>query len=231
MSIFRKIITAIRGGAREVGEAIVDANSTRIFEQEIKDAEQHLAKAKQDLTQVMAKQMQEAREVERLKKQIAEHETYAAQALEKGEETLALEIATKIGSLEEELATHQSALDGFKHHADRLKELVKKTERQLADYNRQLTMVKTTESVHKATEAITTNFSSSNSKLMNAKDSLERIKQRQQNFDDRLKAAEDLEYENSDKSLTDKMKAAGIGAQEQTGNDILARIKAKQNKS
>ena len=38
MSVFKKIMTALRGGAREAGEAIVDANGIRIFEQEIKDA-------------------------------------------------------------------------------------------------------------------------------------------------------------------------------------------------
>ena len=37
MSILKKIFTAIRAGAREVGEGIVDSNSVRIFEQEIKD--------------------------------------------------------------------------------------------------------------------------------------------------------------------------------------------------
>ncbi len=61
MSVLKKIMTAIRGGAREVGELIVDQNGTRIFEQEIKDAQEHLHKAKQDLTDVMAKQMQSAR--------------------------------------------------------------------------------------------------------------------------------------------------------------------------
>ena len=58
MSILKKIMTAIRGGAREVGELVVDANGTRIFEQEIKDAKTHLDRAKRDLTDVMAKQMQ-----------------------------------------------------------------------------------------------------------------------------------------------------------------------------
>ena len=64
--------------------------------QEIVDAENSLKKAKTDLTQVMAKEMQETRECERLKKEIAEHEGYAAQALSKGKEDLALEIAQKI---------------------------------------------------------------------------------------------------------------------------------------
>ena len=133
MSIFKKIMTAIRGGANEVGEAIVDANSTRIFEQQIRDAENHLTKAKRDLTSVMAQQMSANREVDRLKREIAEHEGYATQALEKGDETLALVVAEKIANLEGELADQQQALDSFSGNADRLKELVKKSERQVAE--------------------------------------------------------------------------------------------------
>ncbi|WP_428637064.1 PspA/IM30 family protein, partial [Shewanella sp.] len=192
MGILNKILTAFRGGATEVGQSIVDANSTRIFEQEIRDAEKHLTKAKRELTDVMAKEMQASREVDRLKRAIAEHEGYATQALEKENEALALEVAEKIAQLDQELAEQQSANDSFSAHAARLKDLVRKTERQLADYQRQLSMVKTTESVQKATATITDSFASSNSKLLNAKDSLERIKARQQQFDDRLKAAETL---------------------------------------
>ena len=100
MSILKKIMTAIRGGAREIGELVVDSNGTRIFEQEIKDAQSHLNKARQDLTEVMAKQMQAGRKVESLKSEIAEHEGYAGQALDKGDEALALEIADKIAGMD-----------------------------------------------------------------------------------------------------------------------------------
>lgn len=228
MSIFKKIMTAIRGGATEVGESIVDANSTRIFEQEIRDAENHLTKAKRDLTGVMAQQMAAGREVERLKREATEHEGYAVQALEKGDETLALAVAEKISALESELSNQQQALDSFSGNANRLKELVKKSERQVSEYKRQLSMVKTTESVQKATSAITDNFSSSNGKLLNAKDSLERIKAKQQKFDDKMKAAELLESEDSDNSLEAKLKAAGIGATDNNANSVLERLKAKQ---
>lgn len=228
MSIFKKIMTAVRGGASEVGEAIVDSNATRIFEQEIRDAENHLTKAKRDLTGVMAQQMASQREVDRIKREIIEHEGYAVQALEKGDEALALAVAEKIANLEGELTTQQQALDSFEGNANRLKELVKKSERQVAEYKRQLSMVKTTESVQKATSAITDNFSSSNSKLLNAKDSLERIKAKQQKFDDKMKAAELLESENSDSSLEAKLKEAGIGNTDASANSVLDRIKAKQ---
>jgi phage shock protein A len=228
MSIFKKIMTAIRGGASEVGEAIVDSNATRIFEQEIRDSENHLTKAKRDLTGVMAQQMASSRDVDRLKREVTEHEGYAVQALEKGDETLALAVAEKISTLESELSAQQQALDSFSGNADRLKELVKKSERQVSEYKRQLSMVKTTESVQKATSAITDNFSSSNSKLLNAKDSLERIKAKQQKFDDRMKAAELLESENSDNSLEAQLKEAGIGASSNSANSVLDRLKAKQ---
>ncbi|MDD8059724.1 MULTISPECIES: PspA/IM30 family protein [Shewanella] len=228
MGILNKILTAFRGGATEVGQTIVDANSTRIFEQEIRDAEKHLTKAKRELTDVMAKEMQASREIDRLKRSIAEHEGYATQALDKGNETLAIEVAEKIAQLDQELAEQQTANDSFSAHAVRLKDLVKKTERQLSDYQRQLTMVKTTESVQKATATITDSFASSNSKLLNAKDSLERIKARQQQFDDRLKAAETLADENSDKSLHAKLAEAGIGEQKSNANAVLDRIKARK---
>ncbi len=229
MSIFKKIMTAIRGGASEVGEAIIDSNATRIFEQEIRDAENHLTKAKRDLTGVMAEQMSANREVDRLQREINEHEGYAGQALEKGDETLALAVAEKIANLESDLANQQQALESFTGSANRLKELVKKSERQVGEHKRQLSMVKTTESVQKATSAITDNFSSSNSKLLSAKDSLERIKAKQQKFDDKMRAAEVLESENSDNSLAAQLKEAGIGEQSSSANSVLDRIKAKQN--
>ena len=227
MSIFKKIITAVRGGASEAGEAIVDANATRIFEQEIRDSEKHITIAKRDLTEVMAKQMQAARELAQLQTSIKEHEGYALQALEQGNEALAIEVAEKIGELETNATDQQQANESYLKSADRLKELIKKSERQLTDYKRQLSMVKTTDSVQKATSAITSNFTASNSKLLNAKDSLERIKKKQANFDDQLKAAEQLESESGDSSLKSKLQEAGIGAQQSSAQSILDRLKTK----
>ena len=134
-----------------------------------------------------------------------------------------------IAQLEQEVIEQQQNLDSFTSSATKLKDLVKKSERQLAEHQRQLTMVKTTDSVQKATSAITDNFSASNSKLLSAKDSLERIKQKQQDFDDRMVAADKLHAEGSDQSLKAKLAEAGIGQQQSNANSVLARLKAKQN--
>ena len=93
--VFTKLWTALRGGVREIGDAVVDANGVLIFEQEIKDAEADIASAKKNLTEVMARRMQADRKVTELTEAITEHEGYAEKALEKSDEALALEVATK----------------------------------------------------------------------------------------------------------------------------------------
>lgn len=229
MSILKKIFTAIKGGAREVGESIIDANSVRIFEQEIKDAEEQLEKAKRDLTEVMAKEMQANRKVESLQKDITKHEGYASAALDKGDENLALEIAQKISEIQNEMEIQQKAQSSFATHAERLKGMIKKTTKALTDMQRQLVMVKTTESVQKATTAITNNYASGSSKLLTAKESLDRIKQKQQDLDDRMAAGETLAAEFNGDDLEAKMKEAGIVQDDNKAKDILAKLKAKKS--
>ncbi len=230
MNILKKIMTAIRGGTRELGESIVDSQGTRIFEQEIEDAQESLKKAKHDLTQVMAKEMQASRKVESITAEIEKNEGYVADALAKNKEALALEIATKVAELEQDKALQVDAQQSYEKHIGKLKSMMEKAERQLKDYERQLTMVKTTENVQKATAAITDNFGTTDSTLMSAKESLDRIRKKQQDFDDRNLAAEQLDAENSGKNLSDKMKEAGIGDTQSAAEAVLARLKAKTKK-
>jgi phage shock protein A len=230
MSILKKLFTAVRGGAREVGESIVDANGIRIFEQEIADAKNALAKAKKSLTEVMAKEMQTKRKISALDNSITEHENYATQALEQGNEALALEIAEKIGEFEAEKDEHQQVLNGFSQHIVVLKQQVKEAEKSIKENQRQLTMVKTTESVQKATMAVNSTLNTNDSSMVNARQSLERIKQRQQDRQDQLGAAKELEAANNGDDFKAKLAEAGIGATNKKSSDILDRIKAKQAK-
>ncbi|MEZ8382474.1 PspA/IM30 family protein [Vibrio splendidus] len=229
MSVLKKLFTVIRGGAREVGESIVDANSIRVFEQEIKDAEHEIEKAKRELTEVMAQEMQAARKVESLTKDVESHEGYATRALEKGDEALALEIAQKLIDIQSELQIQQQAQANFASHIERLKAMIKKTTQALTDMQRQLVMVKTTESVQKATTAITNNYASGSSKLLTAKESLERIKQKQQDLDDRMAAGEILSAEFNGDDLEAKMKAAGIIENDNKAQDLLDKLKTKKS--
>ena len=227
MSILKKIVTALRGGAREVGEAVVDANAIRILEQEIKDQENAIAKAKDSLTEVMADESKTGRQINAIKDRIAEHEGYTRQALEKGDEALALEIAEKIAEYENELAELQPVLDGYRSSVASLKDQIRKAEKSVQEHKRELSVVKTTERVQKARVSVNTSLSSGVSKSSAARESLNRIKERQQRLDDKIKASEDLNAENTDADLKAKMEAAGIGDTKSQASDILERLKKK----
>ncbi len=230
MGILNKIFTAIRGGAREVGESVVDANSIRIFEQEIHDAENNLRKAKASLTEVMAKETQTKRKISAVKDSISEHEGYAMEAMNKGKEDLALEVAEKIAELENELKEHEEVLTTFTSSVSRLKNQIKAAEKTIAENRRQLQMVKTTESVQKATLAVNDTVIDSGSSMRSAKESLERIRRRQQDTADKMEASQVLADEMSGADLKAKLESEGIGSSNGGANDVLARLKAKQEK-
>lgn len=224
MNILKKLMTAVRGGAREAGEAIIDANAIRILEQEIVDAKKNLEKGRVSLTEVMAKEMQTKRQISAIQTNISEHEGFAKKALEKSNETLALEIAGKISEYESALSDQQTILSGFTDHIATLKSQIKQAEKTIAENERQLLMVKTTDSVQKATMSVTDNIAANNSTMSSARESLERIKKKQQDRADKIAAGEALQAELSD-DLAAKMKASGIGTQESSAESILERLK------
>jgi phage shock protein A len=231
MEFFKKLVTAIRGGSREIGEAIIDSQGIRIYEQEIEDAKAAIKQAEEDLTNVMAKEMQAGREIERLEKEIAGFEQKALELLAKGEDALATEVAGKIAELEAELENQKQAKTRFAEHVVKVKDMIKQTHAKIREHEREIAMVKTTENVQKATESISQHMDGGSSKMVAARESLERIKQRQQNQSDRMSAADTLRAELSGASLEEKLKAAGVGDSEDRQKQVLARLKAKQQNS
>lgn len=225
-NVFDKLWTALRGGVREIGDAIVDANGIRIFEQEIKDAEANIASAKKSLTEVMARKMQAARKVDELSQSIAQNEGFAEKALEQNNEALALEVAGKIATMENDRNEQATIVARLDAQIEQLKNHIKKAEKLIADHERELALVRTTESVQKATEQVVENVAAHNSTLNSARESLERIKKRQEMKQDRLAAGDILAAELGDGGLDAKLEAAGIKGAKADASAVLARIKA-----
>ncbi|MCP4076902.1 MAG: PspA/IM30 family protein [Gammaproteobacteria bacterium] len=231
MSIFSKLITAIRGGATEAGQAVVDTQAIRILEQELRDSKKALGDAKTGLTSIMAEKMGVDRKVKDLNSKIKEHEGYAIQAMEKGDEVLALDVANKIAEFEQELTIQQGVLDGYESKVTNLKKIIRQTERNIQAMDREVSVVKTTEKVQKANELAAAKFSGSNSSLTSATDSLERIKARQQQREDQASAAMELESEESGDDLQARLKSAGIVDSGSSGSSVLERLKKKKESS
>ena len=228
MSIFSKLITAIRGGVTEAGEAIVDTQAIRILEQELRDSKKALSDAKTNLTAIMAEKMGVERKIKDLNGKIKEHEGYAIQAMDKGDEALALDIANKIADFESELTIQQGVLSGYDSKVTTLKQMIRQTERNIQAMDREVSVVKTTEKVQKANDLAAAKFSGSKSSLSSATDSLERIKARQQQREDQAAAAMELESEQNGSDLQARLKKAGIVDSGSSGSSVLERLKQQK---
>jgi len=229
MGVLKDIITALRGGANEVGESIVDANAVRILEQEIRDAEVAIANAKGSLTKMKATEIQLKREVGTLNIDIADYEQKAIQALDAGKTDLATEVAEKIAEIESERddkQTEQRALDA---EIQKINTLIRSREKRIQKNKRELDKVKTVKELQRATASISTNVAATGSSDHRVSQALERVKKKQQNWQDQLEAGEWMQGENSSDSLDTKLAEQGIGGSGGGANAVLERLKAKKS--
>lgn len=224
MNIFNKLETALRGSVSEVGQAIVDTQAIRILEQEMRDAKSALDDAKTNLTAIMAEKMAVDRNVKHLKDKIKDHEGYALQALDKGDETLASDLTNKIANIEYDLKIQQGIVDEYVIKITHLKKLIHNSEHNIQAMDREVSVVKTTESVQQANDLVSAKFSGSDSSLRNATELLERIKKHQQKRQDQAAAAIELEIDPISNELHDRLEKAGIVKSYHSGRSVLTRL-------
>ena len=228
MSIWVKVMTALKGATNEVGEAIVDSNALRILDQEIREASEQLQQSKTQLANIMAKQKLSAQKCAELKGKVAEYEGYAIKALEQNDESLAAEIANKIAEYESGLTAEQEMERSFAQSTVSLKKAIVDAESNLRRLKQQVDTVKATESVQKAQAACAVKHSGVNSKMATATDSLERIKRRQAERAAQMEAASELSGDTAENDLQAKLKAAGITRGDADAASVLERLKARQ---
>ncbi|MGI0118886.1 PspA/IM30 family protein [Zooshikella sp. RANM57] len=227
MSVWKKLFTAIKGGANEAAEAVADSQALRILDQEMREAKEQLRKSESSLTTILAKQKLADQKTKDLKAAIAEHESYAMQAMEKGDEALAVEIAEKIAEFEGSLGTEQGMLDQLNNSVRSLKASIKDAKLKLRQMQTQVDNIKATASLHKAQEAVSSRHLGANSKMKTAAESLQRIQEKQKQRAAEIEAANDLASEEEGRGLQEKLKAAGI-VENQSAQSVLERLKAKK---
>lgn len=228
MNIWAKMITALRGGLNEAGEAIVDSQALRILDQEVRDATEELKQSRDALAGILARQNLADEKCTHCHEGIAEYEEYAVKALEKGDDALALEIAEKIADFENQLKHESESAQEFKNSATSLRKAIRLAEQNIRRLKQQIDTVKATENVQRAQAAVAERYSGSNSKMKTAMDSLERIKERQAQKAAEIEAAEALARDAGRDSLQRKLEQAGIVPSGSNAQEVLSRIKSKK---
>ena len=229
MNIWAKMMTALRGGVSEAGEAAVDSQALKILDQEVRDASEDLKQSKRSLAEIMAKQRIAVEKQSEFQNKIEEHEEYAIKALEQGDEVLALEVAEKIADFETQLEQIKDVDDSYTESVNSLRLAVKHTERNVKRLKQQVDTVKATENVHRAQAAVAQRYSGSPNKMRTAMDSLERIKERQAINAAKIAAKNELADDSSGDALKAKLEKAGIVSGAHNAGDVLKRIKSKKS--
>jgi len=226
MNVLEKLVTAIRAGVAEAGEAIVDSQALRILEQEIRDATEALNDSKDALAAMMAKQKRSAEKARGMQESIREHEGYAVKALDQNNEKLATQVAEKIVAIENEHTAEQTMEKMYSDSVDKMRSAIKRAEKDLQYTKRQLDTIKATENVQRAEAAVSERHSGSNSKLRTAMESLERIKEKQALANAQMQAINEMAEQQRPVTLNEQLQAAGIKGTAEAA-DVLERLQQK----
>lgn len=226
MSVWRRLVTAVKGGATEAAQSVADSQAIRILEQEIREAKDELRKSDHARTQILAKCKLAQQKVDSLQASVEQYEAHARKAAGTDRQ-LALDCAQKVGDLRAEQDGEQKYLDQFKQSEKQLAVNIKQAKSNLKRLEQQVDMVKATESVQKAQVAVSSRHLGANSKMKTATESLSRIQDKQNMRNAELQAAEELATEGSSDDLSKRLAEAGIEGGNASADDELSRILGK----
>ncbi|GAB3395298.1 PspA/IM30 family protein [Azotobacter armeniacus] len=224
-SIWSKLLTAIRGGANEVGEAVVDHQALRILDQEIRDADSALASARQELAAIMAKHSLATRRVAEYDGKIKDLEAKAMAALKANREDLATEVAQMIANLANERETEHRQASEFGAYVEKMRKDVAKAEARIRSLRQQVDMARARESVQKAQVSASIASGGANGKLETAVGTLNRLKAKQDQRAAELEAQEQLAEASTGNDLERRLKEAGIVPDAGSANAVLERLR------
>jgi phage shock protein A len=224
-ALWHRLVTAVRGGVNELGEAIAETQALRILDQEIRDNDSELHRVRATLAETMARCKVAQEHLAAANTAIGEYEGYARKALKAGEDALLREIAAKISLLEIERDGHATRARDYADGIAHLRKVAAQFEANIKRLKQQVDTVRATESVQRAQAAVAQRREGSDVRVRTALDSLERIKRRQAERGAQLQAAEALAGGRDDDALDAKLRRAGILAEDNGVDAVLARLK------
>lgn len=139
------------------------------------------------------------------------------------------EVAEEIARLENTITREAQVLDSLETSRNNIEKAVAITSQRINQFEQQLEVVKATEAMQRAQQAVTTSTVGATSNVTTAAESLKRLQTRQAERQARLEAAAQLEKVADGRELEEKLAQAGVGT---TGTSsaqaVLERLKLTQ---
>lgn len=228
MAMWKQLVALVRGSAYEAGQAVTDAKALTILDQQIRDAGNAQAKARDDLAGLVAKRRMIEKDLEALSAQRSKYEASARAALAKGDVALAREVAQRLAAIEADGAAKEPQVAEMRAAEDRMRQIIASTDTKIETLRREIEVVRANESVQRAQAAVAASHGGATGSLGSAADSLARLKERQMIREEKFRAADELEDLRTGGDLDAKLRNAGILPGASSADDILARLSAPQ---
>lgn len=230
MGILKNLFTLGKSLLNQADEAIEEAQGVRMLEQHIRDAKAELDKAGKSRVDLLARVKLSNDKLSELRKRKQYLESRAIEGMSKNIDAALLnEVAEEIARLENTITREAQVLESLETSRNNIEKAVAITSQRINQFEQQLEVVKATEAMQRAQQAVTTSTIGATSNVTTAAESLKRLQTRQAERQARLDAAAQLEKVADGRELEEKLAQAGVGT---TGTSsaqaVLERLKLTQ---
>lgn len=227
MSLWGKFSTLMKATASGPVEQLVEVNSLRIFQQEIRDAESIIRVAKTQLAAVMAQCKQLSRHNLLLEQEIQKREQQALAALNQGEKRLAEELAELIAEDEIVLDQQKQQQAHLQKQQNQLKQELRFAVRSIQNHQRQLDLARANHNAHDAMGDLRGCSGGLGVSLKELDDSVARIQRQQAKRFDSQQALIEIEAELDGSNLNQRLIKAGLNTGNRDGAKVLQRLEMR----
>lgn len=223
MGILKSLFTLGKSFISQAEESIEENQGVRMLEQHIRDAKTELDKAGKSRVDLLARVKLSHDKLKDLRERKASLEARALEALSKNvNPSLINEVAEEIARLENLITAEEQVLSNLEVSRDGVEKAVTATAQRIAQFEQQMEVVKATEAMQRAQQAVTTSTVGASSSVSTAAESLKRLQTRQAERQARLDAATQLEKVADGRDLDEKLAEAGIGGSNKSSAQDVA---------
>jgi phage shock protein A len=228
MSIYTKLRTLMRVSIDEPIRHITEKNDLRIFEQEVRDAQQLIKQTKLQLAGVKSEIRLLKESISSLTQSNTLREQQIDQALGKDEE-LARDLATLLAEDEMSLSEHQANLKQLNKLDERITRNLKTALQSVKSHQNQLAILKINEQSMRVSDSANQSAPGIISSIAELNESLKAIKHRQLRARFLDDAHSDVEESISGMPINQRLKVAGIKTGEHDADIVLDRIRRSKH--
>lgn len=224
--MFNLFSTLVKGANARAVDVATDHYAIDLIAQKVREAEQGLSAAKNTLATLIIRQRQEKKSRDQLNSRKSDLEARAKKALADDNQTLAMEAATAIAELENELTVRNETLTRLNDRVARMRLSIEKAHRRIVDLRQGATTARAMDMERKAQKNLNRSIGNTDA-IREAESLINRVANQDDPFE-QGDVLDEIDQSLSHESVKDRLADAGYGPAGKTkAQDVLDRLAKK----